>query len=1145
MFKKKSKATFVSFVDQRIGADKHISTPAAATSPSKSVNQTGSTAMNKSSLNITEQEDACSKQFLPGEIVVLEVRNVARYLPFSDGGSGVFGSLYITTYRLSFVPIVSLYHHNISNNNSNNNIDDDKSLYRAHKFLTSDDIPLTNINEVYQVGKNKRKKLHRGGSLPRGGCKKLEVYCKDFSLHLFSFNNVEDSDDVKKLLYSIIQFTNPTRHELLFANVFKGTCSSGFQSLSSVYNEVSYWLTELSNCNAIGYRVTNCNSGFKLAENLPECFVVPESLTDELIHKYNLNSSNPCFPIWSYTHTNGVSLLRMSYESNPGSENIVLQHIVKQISSSTTSCDAVKMKIVDLGSPMLGLPTTTKDLWRGDGSWCASVESSRWMACVSAFLYVAQEVVHLMTVDNRIVILKDHTVAHAHILTHPHPHTSTCSHFHIFTYSHTSTSSHIHIFIHPSTEAVATDYSLLISCLCQLMMNERVRKLDGFERMIEREWMSMGHPFCYRLGFLSDANNSSNVGSSGINLAGGSFGLGGGSGGGGGSSSSGSSNHNTKSPVFQAFLDCVWQITQQHRDQFEFSTIYLTTLHDSLFVGLFDAFVCNSPKQRRNYSSSCPRHQLFDVFDWQVQYNEYDISYFRNPLYYKQFIRSIKSCNLLLDDDADADLDNLIAGYPISNPLTRSEINRSHGRLDDNKSVNSCNGPNVNSHIVSNINNDNNNDNNKIGLLQMIAYNTDSINKKILLGHNFGKKDIFGFFKQHLPTGINNATAAATPKSKAKFFIDFNGDIPNSDKPTTSSSLMSSSLYENKSETTNGDKMSDLLRDKTAKRSINASCYPGSPDVKNNKFISYFDMDSNDSNLASSLTSSSSSPLLSANKQTDPDTLYIKPYISCLHFWDHCYLRWLSPLELLGGGHLVEYFTQVQLILDITSLQYDITKLKNKINLLDGGSRDLQVREKKSTPFRVPSGTSINPNNHKIIYKTNDGGDEEDRVSEDGIYKNGLLTDSRHEVFDRNDGIDHEIPPNSIDDDDFLFHPNERLITSFRVPATCPPLTTTPVKLNLSHIPAPAKNETHRPRSASSSTNDNQIIGSPTISNAPPYFLPPPEYFTSSYPYPIKRHLLTSFATPIFFPTENQRSSYTDSDMASIDEMSSSLVSSC
>ena len=46
------------------------------------------------------------------------------------------------------------------------------------------------------------------------------------------------------------------------------------------------------------------------------------------------------------------------------------------------------------------------------------------------------------------------------------------------------------------------DTQLVVSSLAQLLLDPEARTLNGFEALIEREWVQAGHPFSSRLHFI-------------------------------------------------------------------------------------------------------------------------------------------------------------------------------------------------------------------------------------------------------------------------------------------------------------------------------------------------------------------------------------------------------------------------------------------------------------------------------------------------------------------------------------------------------------------------------------------------------------------------------------------------------------------
>lgn len=106
------------------------------------------------------------------------------------------------------------------------------------------------------------------------------------------------------------------------------------------------------------------------------------------------------------------------------------------------------------------------------------------------------------------------------------------------------------------------DISCLTSSLTQILLDPYWRTITGFQTLIQKEWIALGHPFVKRLGFVQ------------------------------------SNNGNERSPIFLLFLDCVWQLLQQFPTAFEFTEIYLTTVWDSAHVSIFDTFLFDSERKR-------------------------------------------------------------------------------------------------------------------------------------------------------------------------------------------------------------------------------------------------------------------------------------------------------------------------------------------------------------------------------------------------------------------------------------------------------------------------------------------------------------------------------------------------------------------
>ncbi|KAM9446398.1 myotubularin-related protein 12 isoform 1-T1 [Clarias gariepinus] len=156
-------------------------------------------------------------------------------------------------------------------------------------------------------------------------------------------------------------------------------------------------------------------------------------------------------------------------------------------------------------------------------------------------------------------------------------------------------------------EEEGTDLCCVISSLVQIMLDPHYRTLTGFQGLVQKEWVAGCHAFLDRCNHLHGKDKE------------------------------------CQSPVFLLFLECVWQLVQQHSTAFQFSETYLTVLSDSLHVPVFSTFLFNSAYQREStmkaeFQSSqrgpltCPA-----VWDWSVQFDSKAQQFFFNPLYSEKF----------------------------------------------------------------------------------------------------------------------------------------------------------------------------------------------------------------------------------------------------------------------------------------------------------------------------------------------------------------------------------------------------------------------------------------------------------------------------------------------------------------------------
>ena len=103
------------------------------------------------------------------------------------------------------------------------------------------------------------------------------------------------------------------------------------------------------------------------------------------------------------------------------------------------------------------------------------------------------------------------------------------------------------------------DRTTQIVSLVQLMLDPYFRTIEGFQVLIEKDWVSYGHMFRTRSGWKGT-----------------------------------SFEEDKRSPIFIQFLDCVHQLHYQFPAEFEFNLRLLTDIAYYSRTGLFGTFLCDN-----------------------------------------------------------------------------------------------------------------------------------------------------------------------------------------------------------------------------------------------------------------------------------------------------------------------------------------------------------------------------------------------------------------------------------------------------------------------------------------------------------------------------------------------------------------------
>ncbi|KYN28958.1 Myotubularin-related protein 3 [Trachymyrmex cornetzi] len=102
-----------------------------------------------------------------------------------------------------------------------------------------------------------------------------------------------------------------------------------------------------------------------------------------------------------------------------------------------------------------------------------------------------------------------------------------------------------------------------IVALAQILLDPYYRTMEGFQVLVEREWLDFGHKFADRCG-----------------------------------QTIGCDDPNERCPVFLQWLDCVHQLILQFQCSFQMSSAYLVKLAQHTYSQLFGTFLCNTRQER-------------------------------------------------------------------------------------------------------------------------------------------------------------------------------------------------------------------------------------------------------------------------------------------------------------------------------------------------------------------------------------------------------------------------------------------------------------------------------------------------------------------------------------------------------------------
>lgn len=485
---------------------------------------------------------------LPGENIHITVKDVMYICPFSGL---VNGTLTITDYKLYF-----------------------SSVEQESPFIL--DVNLGAISRLETI------------SVPNQGenTKGLELVCKDMRSPRFAYKTEENQPNVVKILS---QYAYPLFNSLpLFAFLYKEQFPvDGWKVYDAAAEYKRQGLPNES------WMISKINSNYELCDTYPSILVIPTNISDEDIRRVALFRAKHRIPVLSWIHPESQATIMRCSQPLVGpsdrrckEDERFLQIIMDANAQShkLTVFDARQSSVADTNKAkdggyesesfytnvdlnFLEIPNIhvmreslrkVKDVVYptiDEARWHSAIDQTHWLEYIKLLLAGAVKVADKLESGKTSVV------------------------------------------IHCSD---GWDRTSQLTSLAMLMLDSYYRTIQGFQVLMEKEWISFGHKFASRIGHGEDNHSSSE-----------------------------------RSPLFVQFIDCVWQMTRQFPAAFEFNELFLITVLDHLYSCLFGTFLYNSEQERTTQEVQSKTISLWSYINSQTEdfTNPFFVDYEHHVLY--------------------------------------------------------------------------------------------------------------------------------------------------------------------------------------------------------------------------------------------------------------------------------------------------------------------------------------------------------------------------------------------------------------------------------------------------------------------------------------------------------------------------------
>ncbi|KAI8378587.1 protein-tyrosine phosphatase-like protein [Blakeslea trispora] len=435
----------------------------------------------------------------------------------------------------------------------------------------------------------------------------LYIKCRDFMILTLSLLKEGEAQDV---FDSIRNLSCVNSIEQMYAYAYQPRIPFTSKAGWNIYDPLKEYERMGVDVKTDAWRFTLINRDYKYSPTYPRLLVVPSKISDNTLNYAAKYRSKARIPALSYMHWNNAATITRSSQPLVGfkqARSIQDEKLIEAIFSTNVPTgpngeiiygSTAANLIIDarpmanaVGNVARGAGTENMDHYRNCKKIYVAIDNIHVMRDSLAKLSEAMQGIDSTGGQiNKTALQRSGWLKHIAMVMDGT--TTIVKNIHVY---------NSHVLVHCSDGWDRTSQLVSLSELC---LDPYYRTFEGFQVLIEKDWVSFGHKFEDRCGHLSDEKYFINYTNNTIKDMQNKF---------------YKSYQRETSPVFHQFLDCIFQLQQQYPTRFEFNETLLTELHYHVYSCQFGTFLFNSEGERTSHQPQDKTYSIWDYFNSEKQ----------------------------------------------------------------------------------------------------------------------------------------------------------------------------------------------------------------------------------------------------------------------------------------------------------------------------------------------------------------------------------------------------------------------------------------------------------------------------------------------------------------------------------------------